>query len=104
MPRVTLCQDGIEADLENEGGLWLVFREPDGDDLGRYPIDLSELRAALAGRTTIQVSDGEGRSVNLEGGPQGLKVRVEIRGKGTKACRLDADTVRSAVESLDLGV
>lgn len=104
MPRVVLCQDGIEVALESKEGLWVELRETDDGVLGRFAIDPSELRATMAGGFSYQATDGSGSSVSIEGANGSLRVRLEGRGHGTKQCRLDASTVEDAIRSLNLGV
>ncbi|GEM_PF-6986997 len=104
MPKVVLCQDGIEAHLEHEEGLWIVLHDRSDGALARFVIDLSELRAIRSGAVSYQATDGEGASVSIEGADGSLKVRLEVRGKGTKQCRLASKTVAEAIESLRLDV
>ncbi len=101
MPRVVLCQDGIEVALESENGLWVVLQEPDGGSLGRFAIDPSELQATIAGKVSFHATDGSGSSVSIDGADGTLKVRLEGRGFSPKNCRLDAEYVSKAIESLN---
>ena len=104
MPRVVLCQDGIEVSLENDDGLWIDLHETGDGRLGRFAIDPSELRATVAGKVSFHATDGLGSSVSIDGTDGALKVRLEGQGFSPKNCRLDAETVERAIESLNLDV
>lgn len=98
-----LCQDGVNLVLLNENGIWFVLQH-EGEELTRFPSDLSEVRATLNGRITLQYTDGLGNGIEIEGDSRGLKVRLQDAGRAPKNCRISRDDVEKIHGTIMPGV
>ena len=90
--------------LDSSRGLCVVLRTPQGAELGRFPIDRTELRAVANGHMAFQACDGKGHGASMEGDKGGLKVRLDAPGHPAKNCRLVPQEIDDAILALDVGV
>lgn len=98
MSTVSLCQDGLEVELENSDGLWLALRTGDEHPIrARFPVDPSELRATAAGGLAWQASDGQGNNVTIDGNGGRLVLRLECNGHTSKRCVVSLEKIQEAL-------
>lgn len=105
MRSFVLCHDGLNVHLESQDGLWFVLSETDeGSVLGRFAVDPAELRQIAEGGVGFQATDGKGHSLGIEGGVEGITVRLEGESHRAFRCKVQREAFESALRTMNISV